>query len=175
MNPEEVEHRFQRCEPTQGVAFLRGDPVDVIVGPHRGARGEVVGIRSDTPEATYEIRLDSGASVHLSQGELVGAASTGALAELQRWYAGQCDGDWEHEFGLEIGTLDNPGWTLTIQLRGTNLENAAFEEVKDLDPVRAWIHCLVKDGKFEGRGGPHMLERMIRVFLNWADEVRSER
>ena len=27
---------------------------------------------------------------------------------LQSWYQSQCDGDWEHEFGIRIETLDNP-------------------------------------------------------------------
>ncbi|MFE2849501.1 Imm53 family immunity protein, partial [Streptomyces scopuliridis] len=29
---------------------------------------------------------------------------------LQNWYTQQCDGDWEHEWGVKIATLDNPGW-----------------------------------------------------------------
>jgi hypothetical protein len=31
------------------------------------------------------------------------------LPWLQGWYATQCDGDWEHEYGVSIETLDNPG------------------------------------------------------------------
>jgi hypothetical protein len=31
------------------------------------------------------------------------------LRWLQDWHAGQCDGDWEHSYGVDIGTLDNPG------------------------------------------------------------------
>ena len=38
------------------------------------------------------------------------------LARLQRWYASQCDGDWEHHSDVEIGTLDNPGWSVDIDL-----------------------------------------------------------
>lgn len=26
---------------------------------------------------------------------------------LQSWYVGRCDGEWEHEFGVSIGALDN--------------------------------------------------------------------
>ena len=29
---------------------------------------------------------------------------------LQKWYKSQCNGDWEHSFGIKIETLDNPGW-----------------------------------------------------------------
>jgi len=45
-----------------------------------------------------------------------------ALSELQKWYFAQCDGDWEHSYGVRIDTVDNPGWTLEIDLVGTNLD-----------------------------------------------------
>jgi hypothetical protein len=33
---------------------------------------------------------------------------------IQQWYVSQCDGDWEHECGIKITTLDNPGWDIKI-------------------------------------------------------------
>jgi hypothetical protein len=44
-----------------------------------------------------------------------------ALYLLQRWYVAQCDSEWEHGFGVEIGTLDNPGWCIRIDLNHTAL------------------------------------------------------
>jgi len=38
------------------------------------------------------------------------------LRELQDWYLSQCDGDWEHQNGINIVSLDNPGWTVDIAL-----------------------------------------------------------
>ena len=29
---------------------------------------------------------------------------------LQEWAMSQVDGDWEHELGISISMLDNPGW-----------------------------------------------------------------
>jgi hypothetical protein len=43
------------------------------------------------------------------------------IARLQNWYAAQCDGNWEHAWGIKIDTLDNPGWTVTIYLHDTPL------------------------------------------------------
>jgi Immunity protein 53 len=34
---------------------------------------------------------------------------------------GHCDGDWEHSSGVSIGTIDNPGWSLDVELAETNL------------------------------------------------------
>jgi hypothetical protein len=39
-----------------------------------------------------------------------GDHAPGTLTWLQAWYAEQCDGDWEHQFGVSVETLDNPGW-----------------------------------------------------------------
>ncbi len=58
------------------------------------------------------------------------------LADLRKWYESQCNEDWEHQYGVTIGTLDNPGWTVTIDLVNTDLEGREFEEAKDLEPER---------------------------------------
>jgi Immunity protein 53 len=90
------------------------------------------------------------------------------LRELQEWYESQCDDDWEHQFGVSIGTLDNPGWTVTIDLTGTDLAGATFETIEDLPPDRDWIKCWVADAKFNGVGGPQKLEEILTTFLQWA-------
>lgn len=94
------------------------------------------------------------------------------LRGLQEWYASQCDGDWEHEFGVRIGTLDNPGWSVEINLMETELEGADYAEVRVLDPEREWVRTWVEGAKFRGVGGPPMLEAMLRQFLDWAASVR---
>jgi hypothetical protein len=90
------------------------------------------------------------------------------LTELQVWYEAQCDGDWEHQFGIIIETLDNPGWSVTIDLVDTELEGKVFQEVMDLGPERDWIHCRVEGAQFRGAGGPHMLTHILQIFVDWA-------
>ena len=90
------------------------------------------------------------------------------LAQLQTWYDAQCDGDWEHGYGVRIESLDNPGWLVTIDLGGTSLESKAFDPVNRLEPEREWMSCEVKEGRFEGAGGPFMLEEILQRFLQWA-------
>jgi Immunity protein 53 len=92
-----------------------------------------------------------------------------ALADLQEWYQAQCNLDWERQFGVSIGTLDNPGWTVTIDLGNTDLRGKPFPEVKDLESEKDWIHCRVEGTKFYGAGGPGKLEEILQVFLNWAN------
>ena len=90
------------------------------------------------------------------------------LGALQRWYESHTDGDWEHSWGVRIETLDNPGWSVTINLEDTELEGRPFVEVSDMAPERDWYICRVVDARFEGHGGPLMLGHIIQTFLDWA-------
>ena len=95
------------------------------------------------------------------------------LTRLQQWYESYCDVDWEHGFGIRITTLDNPGWSMTINLEGTDLENQPFSSIEDIEPERDWICCWVTENTFHGVGGPQKLESMIELFLNWADTQKN--
>lgn len=53
--------------------------------------------------------------------------ANGNLEWLMNWYVRKCNNDWEHSFGVKIDTLDNPGWTVEIDLRETCLEGCPFE------------------------------------------------
>jgi hypothetical protein len=99
-----------------------------------------------------------------------------ALQELADWYASRCDGDWEHEFGFRISTIDNPGVSVDIDLRGTFLELVSFEEKKDrYDSETEWMICRRTEGKFEGRGSPCRLNDIVEVFLSWSKEKEPKK
>ena len=36
------------------------------------------------------------------------------LSMVNEWFKSQCNGDWEHDYGITIQTLDNPGWSVDI-------------------------------------------------------------
>ena len=92
-----------------------------------------------------------------------------SLAGLQAWYAAQCDGDWEHSYGVQVDTLDNPGWMLKVDIRDTSLDGMPFVEVKDnYDHETDWMRCWLEDAAFHGACGPLRLGDVLRVFLDWA-------
>ena len=95
------------------------------------------------------------------------------LEDIQRWYAAQCDGDWEHVFGLTISTLDNPGWSVKIDLEDTLLERLPFEPVSvgDGSGSGVWLTCSVEKCCFQGYGDPSQLSRLLGIFLTWAKTV----
>ena len=92
-----------------------------------------------------------------------------ALQALQRWYVAQCNGDWEHSLGVKIDTLDNPGWSLHVDLSGTPLAGRPFQSVSRLDHPSEWLDCKRADTQFQAAGGPLMLAELIHVFLSWAE------
>jgi hypothetical protein len=97
-----------------------------------------------------------------------------ALQQLQHWYLAQCNGDWEHSYGVKIETLDNPGWSLAIDLTGTSLEDAIFSKVShgviagDSTESQDWLVWNVQNNVFNGAGGPRTLGTLIGIFLAWA-------
>ena len=92
------------------------------------------------------------------------------LSRLRDWYAAQCNGDWEHSYGIKIDTLDNPGWLLSIDLADTDLLDKAFQSTHrgDSEHDVDWLHCKVDSGKFEATGGVSNLPEMLEAFLVWA-------
>ena len=88
---------------------------------------------------------------------------------LEEWYLNNCDGDWEHCYGIRIDTLDNPGWSVKIDLRETNYENAEFNRyMQDLGD-EDWVCCFLEDGIFNGAGDPHKLGTIIQIFREWIE------
>lgn len=47
------------------------------------------------------------------------------------WYLSNCDGDWEHVYGVKLETLDNPGWILTIDLAETDLDGKTLSDIRE--------------------------------------------
>ncbi|WP_346876402.1 MULTISPECIES: immunity 53 family protein [unclassified Clostridium] len=92
---------------------------------------------------------------------------------LNEWYKDNCDGDWEHYYGVEICTLDNPGWKVDIDLVDTYLEDVEFNRVQIYIDDLNWIHCSVADGVFKGRGSIDKLEEILKIFRVWATENKK--
>ncbi len=91
------------------------------------------------------------------------------LEDLQRWYASHCGESWQEEFGVEIRTISNPGWMVSIDLTGTNLEGRSYPTFeRTIDDDHDWITCRVEKGKFLGFGDPAKLKEIIDRFLIWA-------
>lgn len=97
------------------------------------------------------------------------------LTWLQAWYATQCDGDWEHEYGVSIETLDNPGWFLKLDLQETAMDGLTFPKREVHRSQHDWFIAQVVEGRFKVACGPLNLGEAIHQFRLWvADQHRGE-
>lgn len=97
--------------------------------------------------------------------------------ELIKWWQGKCDGEWEHEFGVVLTSMDNPGWLLKIDVAGEDdhILPLGFQVSSEF-PDGGWIKCHVASGStsgspeehlrhFVGMGGAGNLSDILDVFF----------
>jgi hypothetical protein len=111
------------------------------------------------------------------------------LERLQRWYESHCDDEWEHAHGVRIGTLDNPGWSIEVNLDGTAVRDRPFDRHQDGEgdenyddegrQIGPWLTARIEeqDGERRRRAacGPNDLERALVMFLDWAERGAATR
>ena len=96
------------------------------------------------------------------------SSSNNILYWIQDWFSNQCNEEWEHSHGIKIDTLDNPGWAVVIDLKGTYLENQKMTTVSIDHDDDNWISCSVENNQFKGFSGPKQLNEILEVFRGWA-------
>jgi hypothetical protein len=94
---------------------------------------------------------------------------TSSIARLAAWFEKQCKDDWEHQFGVRIETLDNPGWSLVVDIKATDLELRPFESKSIERSDDDWVQARIDGLAFRAWGGPKNLEEMIDTFTRWAN------
>lgn len=98
---------------------------------------------------------------------------TNELVWLQEWYRAQCDDEWEHSYGVRIDTLDNPGWSVKIDLKGTRLEHVDITPVVRENGPDDWVQIRVENSQFVGYGDPQKLIVILATFREWAQHASS--
>ena len=88
---------------------------------------------------------------------------------IQNWFKDNCDGDWENIYGIEIGTLDNPGWYIKIELTETKFSGISMDEVIYDIADDDWYRCIVEKNTFKGYGDVDKLDKLIEVFKHWIE------
>ncbi len=100
------------------------------------------------------------------------------IDQLAHWFVQRCDEEWEHSYGVKIETLDNPGWSVVIDLMGTSLESREFSEIREGDgadnfdesgrEIGKWMVCKRDGSRFVGVCDARSLSRVLEVFLDWS-------
>lgn len=92
------------------------------------------------------------------------------LKWLQEWYKKNCDGRWEHSYGIIIETLDNPGWHVKIELKETDYVDLQPNELSWDKGDNDWFKCSISNEIFDGCGDCMKLEMIMGIFKKWIDE-----
>ena len=93
------------------------------------------------------------------------ASEVMVLSLLQRWYEAQCNGDWEHSYGVCIDTIDNPGWVGKVDLAETQWEDLEIERTIIGNDEVSWYQYEVIEHGFIGAGGTPNLVDILNCFL----------
>src|ERR1700730_6702190 len=91
------------------------------------------------------------------------------VSALERWYVSQCNGEWEHSYGIHIDTLDNSGWRVRIDLRETRKQDCVLERKKIERAENDWVQYWVEKQLFHIACGPRNLSEAGEVFVQWFD------
>ena len=89
------------------------------------------------------------------------------IERIQDWYKLNCNGDWEHSYGFSIATLDNPGWTIRIDLAETCLVKLDFnKEFQNPKYEHDWFIIKTYKQVLDIACGPENLKQVLKIFLD---------
>ena len=88
------------------------------------------------------------------------------LEWLENWYESQCDGNWEHDYGVKIENIDNPGWSITININEiiekVTLNKIDWTIIGDFESK--WVGFMLSDDIFKASGSSKNLSILIYIF-----------
>lgn len=86
---------------------------------------------------------------------------------LQKWYGSNCNGDWEHSYGVVIKTIPKIGWDVLIDLAETLYSDRELIYKKSRQSDSDWYSLKVSENKFLATGGPKNLNDILSEFKDW--------
>jgi hypothetical protein len=96
------------------------------------------------------------------------------------WYESNCDGYWEHSYGINIQSTDDPGFSITIDLKETECEGAPSRIIEhdflkryEENPVKRWYKIEVEQDKFVAYSSIASFDEVFRVFFELVAECRA--
>ena len=96
---------------------------------------------------------------------------------LQDWTKSQIDGDWEHELGVSISMLDNPGWILSADVSNYGdflKETKPLGRDNDVDWIDFEVRVIAKTYVYiEIFGDISKLNKILYSFKAIIDELEE--
>jgi hypothetical protein len=71
-----------------------------------------------------------------------------------------------------IDNLDNPGWSVRVDLFETELDGQDFQTAEDHRTEDDWVVARIEEHRWCAYCGARNLEEALALFLDWADPGR---
>lgn len=92
---------------------------------------------------------------------------------MQNWFKSNCDGDWEHGEGIQITTLDNPGWEVEIDISKTSIANLNLKSILNEKGKNDWYGVKIENQKFIASGDAGKLKFLLGLFKEMIDKIEN--
>lgn len=83
---------------------------------------------------------------------------------IQDWFKNNCDGEWEHGSGIQIATLENPGWEIEIDISNTSVATLNIPWILNENSKQDWYGVKIENQKFIAEGDAGKLEFLLDLF-----------
>lgn len=95
------------------------------------------------------------------------------LEWLENWFSEVCDGSWEHDNGIIIETIDNPGWRVEISLEDTPWEKLSCPDRTIDCGEDNWVHIIKKQGRIVAASSCLNLDLVIGIIREWIEDNKE--
>ena len=92
---------------------------------------------------------------------------------IQDWFKSNCDGDWEKGEGIQITTLDNPGWEVEIDISNTSVANLNLRPIHNQKGAQDWYGVKIENQKFIAAGDAGKLEFLLGLFKEMIETIEN--
>ncbi len=96
------------------------------------------------------------------------------LTWLEEWYTNNCNGDWEHSYGITIESTDNPGWCITIDLSETDLRDETLDYSLVETNQSDWYGIKIENSKFVACGDSRKLWFLLCEFRRFVNSISKK-
>ncbi len=93
---------------------------------------------------------------------------------IVNWFKDNCDGSWECSTGIQITTLDKPGWEVEIDISNTSIANIHLDWILNEKSKHDWYGVKVEDHKFNASGDAGKLKFLLEMFKVMIERIENE-
>ena len=92
---------------------------------------------------------------------------------IQHWFKANCDGNWEQGNGIQITTLENPGWDVEIDISNTSMANIEIKGVLNETSKDDWYAVKIENQKFNASGDASKLVFLLGLFREMIEKFEN--